>query len=191
MDDAELNFGFDKRFYHLFDANLPELNWTISPVPHDFIVTVHYEHPVPTTGTDYTHLGKYAFLFPLGARYGLEEIGYAYNEYPWFGNSTLQFTIQSEPIFTNMNAYSIDGFGTLTPLNYSVSTENAAERIELKVAGETPTSYETTPPYGVVVVFDETTETSEPFPTTLVIASGTTVTVVGAGLLIYFRKRNH
>jgi hypothetical protein len=35
------------------------------------------------------------------------------------------------------------------------------------------------------------TSTSEPFPTTLFIASVITVAVVGAGLIIYFKKHNH
>jgi len=189
MDGAELDWIPTKRIYHLFDANLPELHWNLSPVPRSFLITTHYEHPVPTTEQTYAYLGKSAFLFPLGQRYGLQEvISYAYNEYPWFGNSTAQFNIQIEPTFTNIHAYSIDGFGTLKPLNYSISTENAAERIELVVSGEIPTSYETTPPYGIVVVFDEATETSEPFPTTWIVASVATVAVVGVGLLVYFVK---
>ena len=38
---------------------------------------------------------------------------------------------------------------------------------------------------------EETTSTYDPFPTTIVIASIITVTVVVAGLLVYFKKRKH
>jgi hypothetical protein len=44
---------------------------------------------------------------------------------------------------------------------------------------------------GVSKIIRFTVEVSEPFPTTLVIASVITVAVVGVGLLFYFKKRKH
>lgn len=194
MDSAELDWAYrDRSLFHLFDANLPELHWKISPVARHFSITAHYEHPVPTTDQTYAYLGKYAFLFPLGSRYGLEEvIDYAYNDHPWFGNnSTAQFNIQVESSFTNIHAYSIDGYGTLKPLNYTISKENAAERIELTVSEETPTSHETTSSFGVAIVFDEAIETSKPFPILTIVAIAILIVVAGVGLLVYFKKRSH
>ena len=45
--------------------------------------------------------------------------------------------------------------------------------------------------YPLVALFEieKTSKYSEPFPTALVIASIITVTVVGAGLFVYFKKR--
>jgi hypothetical protein len=84
----------------------------------------------------------------------------------------------------------MDGFGTLKPLDYTVSKENAAGKIDLVVSGEIPDSdlQNTTRPFGVVVVFDEATDTSEPFPTTWLIAAAA-VAAVGAALLVYLKKR--
>jgi hypothetical protein len=192
MDGQELDWAPTNRTYHLFDADLPELHWKISPVPSDFSITAHYEHPIPIITQTHADLGSYALLFPLGSRYGLQEIiDYAYNEYPWFGNSTAaQISIRTEPILTSIRAYSMDGFGTLKPLDYTVSKENAAGKIDLVVSGEIPDSdlQNTTRPFGVVVVFDEATDTSEPFPTTWLIAAAA-VAAVGAALLVYLKKR--
>jgi hypothetical protein len=192
INDSELDWAPTNRTFHLFNANLPELHWKITPVPSNFLIAAHCEQSAPTTVSAYSYLGKNAYLFPLGARYGLQEvISYAYNEYPWFGDSSVaKIGIQLEPTFNNIHAYSIDGFGKLKPLNYTISTGNSAEKIELTVSGETPASYETTSPYGIVLVFDDSSHTSEPFPTVTVAAVSAAVVgvVVAAGLLVYFKK---
>jgi hypothetical protein len=194
MDDKELDWTYRNRdFSHLFDIDMPELNWTISPVPQEFSVTTHYEYPIPTTGTTYAHLGNYAFLFPLESRYGLDAISAQYPGYSWFawnnfGNPVAHFNIAVEPILTYIQVYSIDNRGALTPLNLTLSRDN-------KIAFDLPlaawSSGPAPAPFGIVLVFNENQETSEPFPTTLVIASLASVAVIGVGLLVYFRKRNH
>ncbi len=37
-----------KTFRDIFDSNLPEINWTIQPVPQDFTIAVVYEQPNST-----------------------------------------------------------------------------------------------------------------------------------------------
>jgi hypothetical protein len=193
MDGAELDWAYRARdFFHLFDIDLPELKWTISPVPTNFSLTAHYEHPVPATGTTYAYLGNYAFLFAFGSRYGLDSIAHEYPGYSWSGwvkdgSPVVHFNIEMEPILANISAYAIDNRGTLTQLNHTISTEKSTERLEFTIsrgAGETAF------PFGVVVVFDEAAETSEPFLATLVAASALSVAAVSTGLFVYFRKRN-
>ena len=44
VDGKEVKLQTDPHgYFHIFDSNLPEINWTISPVPRDFRVAVHYE----------------------------------------------------------------------------------------------------------------------------------------------------
>jgi hypothetical protein len=88
IDDADVNCTRTERRFHLFYADLPKLHWRISSVPSSFSITAIYEHEVSTTSETYAYLGKYAFVIPLGSRYGLQEIiDYSFNEYPWFGNT--------------------------------------------------------------------------------------------------------
>ena len=44
-------------FFHIFDADLSEINWTVAPVPRDFVVTVHYEQSISKTSEVYEYLG--------------------------------------------------------------------------------------------------------------------------------------
>ena len=72
-----------KGYFHLFDADLAEMNRTVSPVLDDFIVSVHYEHPVHRTNEDYNYLGDYEVTLPLYGRYGCSNISYPL--YSWYG----------------------------------------------------------------------------------------------------------
>ncbi|MCW4017900.1 MAG: hypothetical protein NWF00_04370 [Candidatus Bathyarchaeota archaeon] len=158
LDGAELDWDLSTRFYHLFDANLPELHWKISPVPQNFSLTTHYKHPVPSTSQTYDYLGQYALLFPLGARHELHEvINYSFAGYPWFVNSTTaKIHLQLEESFVNLQAYSIDGFGTLTLINHTTS-KDASKTMDFMVLAHSPNS-QTTSPYGIVVIFNKSPE---------------------------------
>ncbi|MCW4009552.1 MAG: hypothetical protein NWF05_02895 [Candidatus Bathyarchaeota archaeon] len=149
-DSEEEDWAVTNRVNHLFAANLPELHWTISPVPNNFSITTHYEYPVSPTCELYAYLGTYSCLFPLSSRFGLQEVSrYSGNERRWLGTSTCnQFNIEMNPLFSNLQVYLINGFGTLTPLNYTIATENP-QVIQFDV-------YANPYPHGVVMVFDET-----------------------------------
>lgn len=192
MDATNLEYALTERTYHLFDNNLPELHWHLSPVPSNFSISVHYEHPVSTLDQTYSYLGEYAFVIPFGARYGLQEIiDYSFNEYPWFGNSTTaQMRLKLDSAFANMSVYAVDGFGALHPLNCTLANGDGLEIMDLIVSGESPIFSETTLPYGVVVVFDEPSENSEPFPT-LLVASVIIVTIVLFAVFLLMTKHKH
>ncbi|TRO43897.1 hypothetical protein E2P30_02400, partial [Candidatus Bathyarchaeota archaeon] len=47
VDGAKVEWQEDSRgFFHIFDADLSEINWTITPVPRDFVITVHYDQRI-------------------------------------------------------------------------------------------------------------------------------------------------
>jgi hypothetical protein len=192
INDEEKDWQIDnKRFYHLFDTTHPEINWTISPVPRNFIVTTHYEHPISKTSELYEYLGDHALLLPLGPRYGSTDTP-SYPLYSWFGYGTItaKFTIQTEPSITQIQVYSIDGRGTLTPLNYTNSTKNGTENIQTVISKGTE---ETPFPHGAVVVFNANPETPEEPPQTTTAAVTITlvsVIVIATVLIVYHKKRD-
>ena len=158
MDAEETNWTFTSRINHLLDANLPELHWGITPVPSNFSITTHYEYTVPSTTEAYAYLGKHACLFPLNSRFGLEgAINYNGNEHPWLTNATCtKFNIRMNPFFTNLKAYSVDGFGTLTPINFTLTMNNSTPTMQFTLSKENIL-------LGVVVLFDDPTTQ---YPTT-------------------------
>lgn len=181
INNQEIKWQIDKKgFFHIFDANLAEVNWTVSPVPSDFLVTVHYEQPIPKTSSSYGYLGDYALIIPVYGRYGCSSISYPL--YSWFEYLPEKFNIQVEPFSNKIQAYSIHTNGTLTPLNYTNSNSN-----ELLISQEN----EDFPfIHGAVIVFSPNTTGISPSPTLLVIsATVTLLVIIGLGLLVYFKKR--
>ncbi len=187
IDGAEVEWQQDaKGYFHLFDANLQEINWTISPVPHNFFVTVHYEHPISKTSEVYAYLGEYAFTLPLYGRYGCSNISYPL--YSWYGYPPIKFNIQIESNFNELQAYSIDTRGTLTPINHASSISSAAGLMEISFSREEESPFI----HGAVVIFNAVAEEDAPFAVvSIAIAAVATVVLVAAGLLVYFKKRKH
>jgi hypothetical protein len=174
-------------FTHLFDVNLPLINWTLTPVPENFTLTTHYGSQIPKTPSTYAYLGDYALLIPLESRYGLDSIGGVYPGYSWFGgfseNVDAQFNIVMQTSLNNVHVYSISNLGTLTPLDINASNEK-----EMKL--ELPKS--DLFPFGVVLTFDENTSKPQPFAveTTIAIVSiGAVIIILLVGLLFFRRHR--
>ena len=186
INDEETDWQQDKGRFHLFDANLPQINWTVSPVPQDFNVTVHYEQPISKTSEAYGYLGDYAFTLPLYGRYGCSIISYPL--YDWSGDPVIKYNIQIESAFPKIAAYSIDNRGTLIPLNYTTSTENGVEKMDIAVSQG---AEKTTVIQGGVAVFNSPIDETERFPPVFVVAAiGAVVAVIAVGLVVFLRKRN-
>jgi hypothetical protein len=183
MDGQEINWTYrSKSFSHLFGVNLPNLNYSISPVPQKFLLTTHYEYPIQTTNT-YAYLGTYAYLIPLESRYGLDAISGNYPGYSWVGwsnNSIAYFNIKLNSAFTNIHAYSINNIGTLKQLNFQAAADNTVD-IQMPMTGIAP--------FGLVLTFDKIPESTQGFPIFLtIIAIVVPLFAVTIGLL-YYRKR--
>jgi hypothetical protein len=170
-------------YFHLFDANLPEMNWTVSPVPHDFVVTVHYEQPVSETTEAYAYLGEYAFTLPLYGRYGCSNISYAL--YSWYGYPPNNYRVQIKSSLTELHelqVYSVDTRGTLTPLSHSLISDEGSWVIAF--SREEESSFV----HGAVVVFNTTSEEGVQFPVVPFVAAFAIAMVMGATLLVYHKK---
>jgi hypothetical protein len=198
MNHEEKELISRNRSFHLFgEGNLPELTWTIAPVPRNFTLEVHYEHPIDTVN-DAT-FRKYAFLFSLGARFGLDDLIYGYYGYYWFDNSTAHFEILIEPAFNEISAYSIEQLNPLDstlssdPLNCTVSKENEMKRVEFNLPPPASTLYESLTTSGAAVFLKENQDVSETSPvSTALIAAASIVgvaAVVAMAILVYWKKR--
>ncbi|MBT0158420.1 hypothetical protein G4O51_00360 [Candidatus Bathyarchaeota archaeon A05DMB-2] len=172
-------------FFHIFDADLAEINWTVSPVPDDFVVAVHYEQPIPEITETYAHLGNYAVTLPLYGRYGCSNISYPL--YSWYGHPPNNYRIQieSRTALAQMQVYSVDAQGTLTTLNPNLTAYNVLWVITF--CRGTESSFV----HGAVLVFSVLSEEGIPFPFLPFVAATTVISVaVMAGLLIYFKKHH-
>ena len=175
-------------FFHIFDSDLLEINWTVAPVPKEFIVAVHYEHPILKIDDVYSYLGDYAFVLPLYGRYGCSNISFPL--YSWFGYVPREYNIQIESGFTETEAYSISTRGTLAPLKYTASTEKGVERIEISQETEEDTFF-----HGAVVVFNtpissyDNPAIPDGYEPIFIGIISVLVAVVVIGLLVYFKKR--
>lgn len=174
-------------FTHLFDVNLPLINWTLTPVPENFTLTTHYQNRIPKTDSTYAYLGEYALLIPLESRYGLDSINGNYSGYRWFGgfteNVSAHFEIKMQSSLSNIHAYSISNLGTLTPLNITASNEKEMQ-LELPKSDLFP--------FGVVLTFDENSSKPPPFAveTAIAIVSiGAVIIILLVGLLLFRRHR--
>jgi hypothetical protein len=184
VDGREVELQQDTHgYFHLFDANLPEINWTVSPVSRDFDVTVHYEHPISKTSEVFSYLGDYAFTLPLYGRYGCSNISYPL--YSWYGYSPNKYSIQIESDLNELQAYSIDTRGTLTPVNHTL-IDGEAGRITITFSQEE----ESPSVHGAVVVFNVPAEENMTFPTLSVAAASLAVVALAAAGLLVYHKRN-
>ncbi|MEM3356960.1 MAG: hypothetical protein QW166_03945 [Candidatus Bathyarchaeia archaeon] len=183
VDGKEISVKKDAHgYYHLFDADLAEINWTIAPVPKKFVVKVHYEQPVSETTATYAYLGDYALTLPLYGRLGCSNISYPL--YSWYGYPPNNYRVQIETCLSTLHVYLIDSQGVLTSLNRTafISEESgkwfAAFTIE-----------EATFVHGAVAVFNASSEenwSSQAVP--ILVTSALLFAALIAAVLIYLVK---
>jgi hypothetical protein len=164
MDDKDLNWRQSNSTVpaQLYGQSLSEVQWSIAPVPANFEITAHYEHPVSAEN------GNYMFLYSFGSRFTLDKIGAESNN--WFNGSTAFFDITVMLNYIgNINAYTIDNGGKLMPANWTVAKENSANIIHVIVADGTPS--------GVVVLFNQEPEPSPSASPTLSISPQATASI--------------
>ena len=132
VNDQEKDWQLaNKEFCHIFDYKLPAINWTIQPVPQDFVIAVHYEEPIPNTTSSAAYLGQYALVFPLVLRFGSTDTP-SYLLYTWFdyGTTVATFTIQPQACLSQINVYSLSDISKIV---YSAS--NSSELFQFKISG--------------------------------------------------------
>ncbi len=145
MDATDFSWNQSSTLFWLYGQNLPELHWMIKPVPKNFVITAHYEHPVSEEN------GNYVFLYSFGSRFTLDSIEAEENN--WFNGSSAVFDIHVMlNHIANIEAYTIDRSGKLASAEWTLSKGDSANTIHVAVTGGVP--------YGAVVLFNQEPEQS-------------------------------
>ena len=165
-NNQEINWQYDnKGLIHIFDSNLPTINWTIQPVPKTFDITVHYEQPIPSTSLSNSYLGQYALVLLLIPRFGSTDTP-SFPLYSWFdyGITSSTFSIQNGLDANLIDAYLIAHNGSLSKAEYS--TINSQE-MQFQIKGVRMTNFpeQQTFPYGAVITINDEINPT-PSPTT-------------------------
>lgn len=195
LNDKVVKLISRNRSFHLYgDGNLPELTWMISPVPSNFTIKVHYDQPIRETHN--SNLGEYAFLYSLGARFGLDNMIYGYYGYYWLDNSTAHFDLLVDPSFNDINAHSIEQLNPLNStlsgaLKCAVSAENEMKKIEFNVSAPASTLFQSLTISGAALLLNQVPEVSETSTVSpILFLTATTVCILVGTALAYRFGRN-
>jgi len=93
----------------------------VAPAAADFVLRIHYEHPVQVIN------GTYTFLYDLNIS------PYLSAETP---NSTAHFTIRVEPAAQAINVYTTGLSGTWTPQTYNSTQEDKLQIVKFDITSE-------------------------------------------------------
>ena len=121
----------------------PMISCTIYPVLDQFMLKIHYEHPIMLMN------GSYTFLYDLNISPYLS---------PWSNKSTAHFNITFETDITDLQAHTIATDGTLNPIDYTVTKDNETETVSLQVVSE----YSELLPGDLLISFHEDNESGQP-----------------------------
>jgi hypothetical protein len=147
MDETELEWSnytqiFPGETHYTAIGDWPMITCTIHPVLDQFILKIHYEHPILLIN------GSYTFLYDLNISPYLS---------PWSNKSTAHFNIRFETDITDLQAHTIATDGTLNPIDYTVTKDNEAETVSLQVVSE----YSEPLPGDLLISFHEDDESGQ------------------------------
>jgi hypothetical protein len=126
MDETELSWNnfteiYPEAVHFTAIGNWPMINCTINPTPEHFTLKIHYEHPVMLIN------GSHTFLYDLNISPYLSE---------WATKSTAHFTIRMETDCISLHVNTIATDETVTPINYTTTTDCAAETATFQIVSE-------------------------------------------------------
>ena len=126
VDETELEWSnYTQAFpYALHETTIgdwPMISCKIHPVLDQFILKIHYEHPI------IQYNGSYAFLYDLNISPYLS---------PWSNKSTAHFNIKFETNVKDLKTYTITTDGTTNPVNYTTTKDDTTETVSLQVISE-------------------------------------------------------
>jgi hypothetical protein len=121
MDDAELNWGNYTDMHYTVIGSWSTIYCTINPTSDYFTLKIHYEHPIMLIN------GSYTFLYDLNIR------DYLSSRSP---KSTAYFNIRMETNCTSLHLNTIATDETLTPINYTTTTDDTTETVTFQIVSE-------------------------------------------------------
>jgi len=147
MDETELEWSnytqsFPDATHYTAIGDWSMISCTIYPVLDQFILKIHYEHPIMLMN------GSYTFLYDLNISPYLS---------PWSNKSTAHFNIKFETGYTDIQANTIATDGTLNLVEYTVTKDDAAETASLQVVSD----YSEPLPGDLLISFNEGNESEQ------------------------------
>jgi hypothetical protein len=122
VDETELewsNYPYDTHHTAIGDWSM--ISCLIAPVPEQFVLTIHYEHPLEQVN------GSSLFLYDLNISPYLS---------PWSPNSTAYFTIRLEANASNLQAYTTETDTVWNAIDFTKSQEGATEVVGVQSHSE-------------------------------------------------------
>jgi hypothetical protein len=113
------NYPYDT--HHTAIGDWTMIYCSITPVQEQFLLKIHYEHPLEKVN------GSYLFLYDLNIS------PYLSLQSP---NSTAFFTIRVDTDVSNLEAYTTESDTVWKPINYTISQEGAIQLIMLQMRSE-------------------------------------------------------
>jgi hypothetical protein len=146
------------------------ISCVVSPVSDNFLLTIHYEHPLEMVN------GSYLFLYDLNISPYLS---------PLSNNSTAYFKVRLETADSNVRAYTTQTDSVWNPKNFTLNSEDGVDVMSIQMLSvfDEPLAGD------LVVMFnDSSVQVPEQFPYWLIIVP----VFVAAGLLaaLVYRKKH-
>jgi hypothetical protein len=174
LNGTELDWDDYTQFYpaalhHTAVGNWRMINCTVSNVSSHFVLKIRYEHPLATVN------GSYMFLYDLNIEPYLS---------PQNPNSTAYFNILTDVNILDLKAYTTETDTVWDPINYTTSYEGTTQVFSVQIQSE----YSKPLAGDLVVTFDGEGTLQSPSLTVLALLA-VTISVAGAGLFAYSKKR--
>ncbi|MCW4008720.1 MAG: hypothetical protein NWF09_08565 [Candidatus Bathyarchaeota archaeon] len=122
VDDVPFEWSYyDYGTHHTALGDWSMIRCVLAPVPDNFVLKIHYEHPIQVIKE------SYVFLYDLNIREYLS---------PLNPNSTAYFTIRFEANVSDVKAFTTATDNVWSPIEYEVSQENSAKILRLHIFSE-------------------------------------------------------
>jgi hypothetical protein len=119
VDETELEWSnYPQITHHTAIGDWNMIYCLITPVPEQFVLKIHYEHPLEQVN------GSYIFLYDLNISPYLS---------PWGPNSTAYFTIRLDAKVSNLQAVTTETDEVWNPINYTIIQENTTQVMSLQM----------------------------------------------------------
>jgi len=119
VDEKELDWSeWSHDTHHTAIGDWSMIYCLIAPVPEQFVLKIHYEHPLEQVN------GSSLFLYDLNISPYLS---------PWSPNSTAYFTIRLDANVSNLQAYTTETDNVWKPIDFTKSQEGATEVVAVQI----------------------------------------------------------
>jgi hypothetical protein len=169
--------AYPDMLHYTYLGEWPMILCTIQSASPDYLMAIHYQHPILQVNE------TYMFLYDL-------------NISPYLSNSsaesTAHFNIQFQTNCSNINIYTVPGDSstfrgnTRTPVNFTINTESDVPTVAFNITS----NYSEPIPGDELITFQETQSQIPEYPSSAILFPLILMVAV-AGLFVYSKRRKH